>query len=242
MNKHHMPQLLTKVIAGLLCLVFFALFLVNANYSYGHLYGKSADLYLKQWQANGQAPSFQQWQQALAQAHQANSTQANNPLHLKRLGKLHELAGDFNQTPATTKQQHYETAEDYYSQTIQARSIWSWDWFNVFKIKTKLNTIDQQAIDALAMTIKRDPNNYDLLINVISTSMPNMHIPEINKIVLNAINHVLKNATAKSHERLLSIYKAYGREKQLCLYIQVEKIRSTGLSQCSKILNSANTK
>ena len=236
MPNQNLPTLLVKVIAGAFCLAFIALFSVNANYSAGHLYGHYADLYLKQWQKNTNIPTQQQWQQAHAQAHRANSINANNPLHLKRLGKLHELAGDFNQSPGISKQQHYETASEYYRQTLQVRSIWSWDWYNLFKIKTKLGIIDQQTANALAMTLKRDPNNYKLLINVIATGIPNMRIPAIKKAVNDATSHVLKHASSFEHRHLLRAYKAYQLETQFCLMPQVQSNPSRGLYQCTKIL------
>jgi tetratricopeptide (TPR) repeat protein len=222
-----------KIVSAALGLGLIALFLIEMQYSLASQYGRSSGRYVSLWNKQDKPPSEQQWQQALSQAQQANLFNPNNPVNLRRLGLIYEWGDKVTALEESTKLITTRIAQNYYKQVLELRSTSGWDWYRLFKTKTKLNQIDSEAETALTTAIALDPNNYDLLLYLVYYGLSNPQNSTIAESVNDATRHLLKNAPHK-HNTLYKYYQAYQQQTQLCDKARQLNISSPALAKCNK--------
>jgi cytochrome c-type biogenesis protein CcmH/NrfG len=220
-----------KIVSAALGLGLMALFLIEMQYSLASQYGRSSDRYVSLWNKQSKAPSEQQWQQALSQAQQANQFNPNNPVNLRRLGLIYEWGDQVTALEENTKLITTRIAQNYYKQVLALRRTSGWDWYRLFKTKTKLNQIDSEAETALTTAIALDPNNDDLLLYLVYYGLSNPQNSTIAKTVNNATHHLLKNAPRK-HNTLYKHYQSHQQQQQLCQLAQQLNINNRPLAKC----------
>jgi cytochrome c-type biogenesis protein CcmH/NrfG len=233
MTKTGNTNIVIKIASAALALVLIALFIIEIQYSFGAQNGRSSDRYLSLWNKQNKAPSEQQWQQALNQAQQANQLTPNNPANLRRLGLVYEWGEKIETIEPNTKLITTRIAQNYYKKVLALRSTSGWDWYRLFKTKTKLNQIDSEAETALTTAIASDPNNYDLLLYLVYYGLSSPQNSIIAENVNNATRHILQNAPLK-HNTLYRHYQAYQQQTQLCQVAQQLSITSPALTKCDK--------
>jgi tetratricopeptide (TPR) repeat protein len=233
MTKNTNANSSIKTAAGTIGLLLVALFFIEIQYSLASQNGRSSDRYLSLWDKQGKPPSKQQWQQALSQAQQANQLNSNNPDNLYRLGLLYEWRGRMDTVDDSPRQDIIRTAKSYYKKVLDLRSTRGWDWYRLFKTKTKLNEIDDEAEAAITTAMYVDPNNHGLKLFLIYYGLSNPQNSTITQSVDESTRHLLKNAPSK-HYTLYKHYKSYRQQAQLCQLAQQLNITSKGLAKCNE--------
>ena len=227
---------LLKIAAGIVAMLLLAFAWLNLQYSFAHVYGHSANQYIKQWKSINTIPSDQAWQKALEYATKADQIQTNNPIHLHRLGEIFELRADYSPINNESQTLSYLVASSYYEKTAQHRTIWSWDWLAIFRANIKLGKIDKNSMAALDTATALDPNGYRLLLNVAQYGLAGYSQPNIKEQVDVATRNILQNSNTDNHRKLTKIYQAYNQQEMLCQTKQQLNINSKALNYCEKHL------
>jgi hypothetical protein len=231
MTKAGNTNIIIKIASSTLALVFIAFFVIEMQYSLASQYARSSDRYLSLWNKQSKALSEKQWQQALSQAQQANQLNPNNPINLRRLGLIYEWGEKIDTVEESTKLITIRIAQNYYKQVLTLRSTSGWDWYRLFKTKTKLNQIDKEAETALTTAIALDTNNYDLLLYLVYYGLSNPQNRTITKTVNDITLHLLKNAPRK-HNTLYKHYQWHQQQTKLCQMAKQHNITNPALAKC----------